>query len=463
MIDFPGKAKVIPPRDVLLLPYQKRWVEDMHRMKLCEKSRQIGFTWCSSYAVSKRHAIKGARLDTWATSRDEIQAGLFVQDVKGFANLLDIGAKDLGEKVLDDKGQSARVLKFDTNTSVYSMSSNPDAQAGKRGHRLADEFGLHRDPRLLYQIMKPGVTWGGMLEIFSTHRGSKNYFNELVVEIKHKGNPKNFSLHTVTLKNALDEGFLYKLQKKLFSLDPSDERIYMDEGEYFDSVRNEMPDEESFLQEMMCIPADDATAFLDYEMITACEYGPLEKWEGLTGKLYVGVDVGRVHDLTVIWVLEKVNDTFFTRKVIELKNTRFAEQEEILYKILELPNMVRCCIDNTGLGRQFGERAQERFGSYKVEPITFTMASKEEMAYPLRSVFEDGRIRIPEHKNIRADLRAIKKIQTSGDHVRFAADRGANGHSDRFWSLALAVLAGKSLPIEYGFESVGEKAETFGL
>jgi replicative DNA helicase Mcm len=37
-----------------------------------------------------------------------------------------------------------------------------------------------------------------------------------------------------------------------------------------------------------------------------------------------------------------------------------------------------------------------------------------------------------------------------------------SGNSDRYWSLALALLAGKQPPIEYGYESVG-KAESFGL
>lgn len=464
MSAFPGKAKIIPERDVLLLPYQARWVHDKKRMKLAQKSRQIGFTWCSAYSTARRHSVQDARLDTWITSRDEIQAGLFVQDVLSFAKILDIAAKDLGEKVLDDKGNSARLLKFATDTIVYSMSSNPDAQAGKRGRRIADEFALHRDPRYLYEVMKPGLTWGGQLEIFSTHRGSKNYFNELVREIVEKGNPKNFSLHTITLQNALDEGFLYKLQKKLAVLDPDDDRLGMDEADYFNMVRAEMPDEESFLQEYMCIPADDATAFLDYQMITACEYSAADQWEGLFGgKLYVGVDVGRVNDLTVIWVFEKVNDTYFTRKVIELKKRKFSDQEAILYPILALPNMVRCCIDNTGIGRQFAERAQEKFGTYKIEPITFTAGSKEEMAYPVRAAFEDGAIRIPENKNIRADLRSIKKIQSTGDHVRFAADRGPNGHADRFWALALAILAGKSPPMAYGYERIGPAAERFGF
>ena len=81
-------------------------------------------------------------------------------------------------------------------------------------------------------------------------------------------------------------------------------------------------------------------------------------------------------------------------------------------------------------------------GKYKVEAVTFTGSSKEEMAYPLRAAFEDKNIRIPEDKNIRADLRSIKKETTASGNIRFTADRGKNGHADRFWAVALAVEAG---------------------
>ena len=45
--------------------------------------------------------------------------------------------------------------------------------------------------------------------------------------------------------------------------------------------------------------------------------------ENVIGDLYIGVDIGRRHDLTVIWVLEKIMGYWFTRRVIELKNERF--------------------------------------------------------------------------------------------------------------------------------------------
>jgi len=102
----------------------------------------------------------------------------------------------------------------------------------------------------------------------------------------------------------------------------------------------------------------------------------------------------------------------------------------------------RCCIDRTGIGMQFAERAQKRFGTYKVEAVTFTQESKAEMAYPVRMAFEDRSVRIPNDDFIRADLRSIKKETTASGNIRFTADRGKNGHADRFWGLALALHAG---------------------
>ena len=51
------------------------------------------------------------------------------------------------------------VLEFASGKRIHSMSSNPDAQAGKRGGRILDEFALHRDQRKMWAIAYPGITW----------------------------------------------------------------------------------------------------------------------------------------------------------------------------------------------------------------------------------------------------------------------------------------------------------------
>lgn len=434
-----GNARIIPANtEAIFLPYQARWIADRSRLKLIEKSRQIGLSWSTAYAQVSRIALKTARLDEWVSSRDEIQARLFLEDCKLWAGIADIAARDMGEMVIDDeKKHSALVLQFANGRRIHSMSSNPDAQAGKRGSRVLDEFALHPDPRKLWSIAYPGITWGGQMEVISTHRGSKNFFASLVREAKEGGNPKKLSLHTVTLQNALDDGFLWKLQQ---SLPAEDERQAMDEAAYFDWVKSGAADEESFQQEYMCKPADDDAAFLEYDLIASAEYAQGADWQTPEGgTLYAGVDIGRTQDLTVLWVVELLGDVLYTRHVETLKKMRKSEQEKVLW-----PWFARCarvCIDQTGLGIGWVDDAQDRFGEYAVEGVSFTAQSKEALAYPVRSRMEDRRIRIPYTGEIRADLRQVTKQVTPAGNIRFTAERTPDGHADRFWALALAIHA----------------------
>src|ERR1041385_7306920 len=152
-------------------------------------------------------------------------------------------------------------------------------------------------------------------------------------------------------------------------------------------------------------------------MVHACEADCL--WPNLQsalcnplGPLFLGMDTGRKHDLTVIDVGEQIGDVIWDRLRLELANKTFAEQEFELFQILALPGLRRACIDATGLGMQLAERARQRFG-WKVEPITFTASLKEEMAYRLRAAFEDPKPRIVRAPALRADLRGVKKEITN--------------------------------------------------
>lgn len=438
--------------DKFFLPYQKRWILDKSRKRLIEKSRQIGISLSTAYDLVKKTSVRDNQFDAWVSSRDDLQAQLFAVDCSNWVRIVDATVKaapNISLEVLDPKEKiSAHVLPFKNGRSIYSLSSNPNAQAGKRGRRVFDEFALNEQNRMLYSIGQPGTMWGGGMDIISTHRGTANFFNELVIEAKHKGNPKGFSLHTVTILDAVKDGLLEKLKSKWGKADPGDDRLKWTDDDFLRHMRNECADEETWLQEFMCIPGDDNAAFLPYDLIASCEYKPEEAWEYLDrekilGDLFVGVDIGRDHDLTVIWALEKLGSVFYTRKLICLQKAPFAEQEDALYPLLEHPRLRRCCIDQNGIGRQFTERARARF-KHRVEGIKFTNQSKEEMAYPLKAAFEDKTVRIPNEKLVRADLRNIRKQATAGGNTRFAGERNANGHSDRFWALALALLAGKS-------------------
>ncbi|MEM7730957.1 MAG: terminase family protein, partial [Pseudomonadota bacterium] len=456
----------------MLLPYQEAWRADKSQIKLGEKSRQIGWTWTD--ALTSMEACASNLWDVWVSSRDELQAKLYLDDSAFWATRYQQAADVLGlQDIANDNGEkaSAFVLAFPTGRRINSLSSNPDAQAGKRGARKLDEFALHKDPKRLYDIAYPGITWGGTLDIFSTHRGASNYFNTLIREIVENGNPKNISHHKVTLEDALDQGLLYKLQQRLPDGDP---RMLMDEQVYFDHVKAGATDESAFLQEYMCVPEDEASAFITQDMLDACSYkkednlvehteeiyddirhrkGSLRTLlphgitlEGLSKWLaakdcYVGIDFGRHADLTVITVYEKVAGIDCCVAQIELQRAPYYKQEAIYDPIIGVCR--RTCLDETGLGSKPVEDVQRRHGEYKAEGVTFSNAVKQDLAYPMRASFEDRSTKIPFDRATHADFRKIRKETTAAGNSRFAAASDEGGHADRFWSHALAKHAGK--------------------
>ena len=66
-----GAARCIPAdRQAIFLAPQSKWINDRSRLKLAEKSRQIGWSWTSAYACVRRTAAKGAKFDQWVSSRE---------------------------------------------------------------------------------------------------------------------------------------------------------------------------------------------------------------------------------------------------------------------------------------------------------------------------------------------------------------------------------------------------------
>ena len=253
----------------------------------------------------------------------------------------------------------------------------------------------------------------------------------------------------------MNQGFLAKLQKKL---PEGDERQAMDEAQYFDFIKAGCADEETFNQEYMCIPSNDATAFITYEMLDGnrvpgrveTERGTVDgrpseivRWINVApgvdvseSPLYLGVDYARHQDLTVMWLAAEIAGILVAVELLTMKNVPFKRQRAALDGYMERRNLVRCCFDMTGIGEETAEAMRNKYG-YRFEPIRFTPASKESMAYPVRHDLEDKTLKVPALAEVDADFRKIRKEDSAGGHVRFTGERDANGHADRFWAAAL--------------------------
>jgi phage FluMu gp28-like protein len=458
---------VLPLPAKYFLPYQVRWKNDAAPLRICQKGRQIGISYVDQYDSVLKAAVKRGK-DVWVVSRDEVQAKQYIAGSKRWARILGYAAEDLGEQIFTlASGQPVKVqvLHFASGASIYALSSSPDAIAGKTGHVKLDEFALHKDQRSLYAVAKPVTQWGGTLSIISTHRGPSTVFNQIITDIKERGNPMGWSLHTIPIELAVSQGLVEKIDAATggalaatLGVRPSPAAasfphpvnpVSLREA-WLARVRAECIDEEQWNQEYCCIPADENTAFLSYDLIHSCEDPHLHllSLEQLLASrpdhrpsLFLGMDVARRHNLCVIDVGEKIGDVVWDRLRLTFQDVPFSQVESALHQLLRLPSLKRACLDATGLGIQLGERAREAFGP-KVEPLNLTAPLKEEIACALRADFEDRKLRIVHHDKLRADLRGLKKLVTAAGHIRFDG-HSDDSHCDRTWAMALRQHAAR--------------------
>lgn len=444
-------APAVVSSESYFLPYQDAWIDDEAPFKLAEKSRRVGFTYATSYRCFRK-CLTRQNFTQWVSSRDLLTAKEFITDyIARWCRLGNVVAKGLaGENVLvfdPDKDVRAFVVEFPTGSRIVSLSSTPEVFAGKGGDVLLDELDLHKDQGKVYDMARPCTTWGGQLEIISAYAvdGSPTSDFARLCKDARQSNPMNASLHRVSLDDAIAQGFVEcvgRVTGKALSREA-----------FRAQIRAGCRNEAAFQSQFMCNPQDDGGALIPYGLIAACEVGGAETpgFEG-AAPLFLGIDVGRKHDLTVFWLLRRIGDVFWTEKVVVLEKTPFRAQLERASLLIRQAGVTRCCIDATGIGAMMAEELQREHGLYRVEAIAFTNAVKIDLGMPLRGAFEDRAIRIPSAPEIREDLHKVRKTVTAAGNIRLEAESDEAGHADRFWALALALHAGAAP--EAGFAPV---------
>lgn len=433
----------------LLCPYQLAWLRDPAPMAVCEKSRRIGWTWTQALGVVlDRTAGTPGRSHYYHTSADMTASVEFIRDCEEWAQMVNAVAKVTDEKeVVDDDEINTLVMTFANGNKIVAGSSNPKFFRSKGGAAGLDEYDFHKSQRELFKAAHAtAMFWGYPLRIWSSVNGAGTYMDSLVQMI-HAGKLKA-SYHKVTVLDAVEQGIVERIRMRRDKLDhvpPPDPRMRQ---EWLDELRGTCPDDDTWNQEYLCIRSTDASSLLSYELMRPCEVANLTLQSAgapvSDGPCYAGYDVGRTHDLSVLWVVERVGDVFWTRVLRTFSRVNFTAQEGALNQLMSAPNVKRLCIDSTGLGMQMAERMQDRWGRHRVEAVNFSAPVKAELAMPLRRLFEDKLIRIPMDDAVREDLHKVRKVVTAAGNVRFDADRDSapgGGHADRFWALALAVHA----------------------
>ncbi len=448
---------------IQLTQYQKEAAGWMARFDLRRWSRQTGKTFEDAREiVDDCHERRTA----WVIlSRGERQSKKNIEQARVHCEAYGAAAEVLEDTWEGEDGKYKSLeLNLPNKSKIIGLPANPDTARGFSANVSLDEFAFHKDSRKIWAALFPVITRGYRLKVTSTPFGKQNKFYDLDVLWSKKQAEGDPHYHT----SKLD---IYDAVAGGLELRDEDGTLSTPE-----QLKEALGDDEAWDQEYLVLYIDEATAFLSYDLIAKCEDPEIEPAPVWVDQLlaratelhsiylqtkenppsfsvldetwingdafYLGYDIARRRDGSVIWIDRDRQGVQETVAVIRMKQVPFFIQKVVLFSLLSHPQMRRACIDETGLGMQLTEEARDQFGESLVEGINFTIGNKELLATGLKQKMEDGIPRLPAEPYIRNSFHAIKKLPTGTGHFRFDAERSeATGHADEFWAKALASHA----------------------
>ena len=479
----------------VLLPYQKKWLEDKAQVKVVEKSRRIGLTWAQALDDVLQAATSGREgMDVLYISFNQDMTREYIDTCAEWAKKLQVVAGKVNEDVFrdgDEREIKAFRIDFASGHKILALSNRPSNLRGKQGRVVIDEAAFVEDLPELLKAALALLMWGGQVIVVSTHNGADNPFNDLIQEVRGGNLP--YSLHRITLNDALTGG----LYRRICRVTAQEWTPEAEEAWRADLVKTygDGADEELF-----CIPRQSSGAYLTTAMLQACmEAAPVLTWtapaenfvdwplsvaetyirgwieenlapllEGLPEDRahFAGVDFGRSGDLSVFWPATDDQDLRLVPPVVlELRNCPHRTQQQILFAILDkLPRFSGVSLDARGNGSALAEAARQEYGPGLVREVMISESWYRETMPLLKAGIEDKTLILPKNADILSDFRSLRVI-TGVARVpeQRTKDRTGGRHGDSAVACAMMLDARKELGSAEPWDYVGVSLPGFDL
>lgn len=446
----------------VLLPYQRRWIEDHEPVKIIEKSRRIGLSYAEA-ADSVLHASDADRgANVYYISYDKEMTAGFIQDCATWAKAFHVAAGEIGERILTrDDGRDVHVydIPFDSGNKIQTFSSNPRNLRSKgrpRERLVLDEAAFVDDLDDVLKAAMAMTMWGGHVHIISTHNGDENPFNALIQDARAGRN--EYSVHRVTLDDAIADGLFRRIcevtVREWSAGAESDWRAAL--------IRRYRPNED---EELFVIPAFGGGAYLPRSLVEACMAdGPLLRFDGSRSfnsapeptrrremgdwindvllpelqrldqqrRHVFGMDFARVGDMTDIVPLE-IGANLHKRWpfLVELHNVPYRQQAQVTLAVGNgLPRFGGCAIDAGGNGGFVAEEATDAWGQFMVDSIRFTEQFYRDEFPKYKAGLEDRTTTIIRHDDVLEDHRAVRLVRGVPRVPQGKTDKKGERHGD---------------------------------
>lgn len=441
------------------MPYQREWILNDAKRSIYVKSRRIGITWAEAF-WSVRRRLKH-RIDHVFCSKDEKTGREFINYAKRFAEAVNVM---LQSEYIDLNGITTEILPFPNGARIIVVSSSPTALRGLGGDCTLDEFDWHEDQDALYTAAGPVVQWGGCLRLISTLCPSDQTVFSTILKDPAK---YRFARYQTPLPDAVEQGLAEMVPGEHQKLLPDIEAA---RREFVADIRESCISEGMYKQEYLCQHSDQQTIISGaaYDRCVIPGFAvPMDGVPDLSkcGAVYMGIDVARSGDATVITLLEQGEDikappkrrrVYRTIFIRVLHNMPFAAQFEVIASILHNQKIKKCFIESNGIGAQLAEQCENAFPGRAYAWIS-TANSKATAIERYAGWVHQERIGLSPDAKVKADITALQRVVSPAGKVSYDG-RSELGHCDSFVSGAVALEAAEGEQTFFTHGVVGHQA-----
>lgn len=456
-----------PLAEGVLMAHQSDWIRMQADLDIavCEKGRRTGITFAQALTDTITAATaKGEGGDNVWYMADTREKGLeFIGYVSKFAQIVARGqVSRIEQHIFEDQlpdGSSRQIqafrVRFSSGYRITALSSRPENIHGLQGLVDIDEAALHKNVAAVLESATALLIWGGRIRVWSTHRGKKNPFNQLVTDVQAGRYGKRAKGIRISFDDAVANG-LYERVCAMNGKTPTEEG----KKEWYTGIRSAYgPRTAAMREELDVIPRDGEGSALPGVWIERAmpEERPVlrlvfdddfpsrteherEVWcatwiaktllpvfeaatKGFAGRWAVGMDFARHRHFSVI-TFARIDQQLHRHVpfVIELQNAPTRQQEQILWTLLDQLNNWSFAGDAGGSGQTLMEYTGDRYGraqwddklnSYTGGPVHEVVLSRawySEWMSKYLALFEDGFITLPRDISLEDDHRAIEFI-----------------------------------------------------
>lgn len=404
------------------LPYQERLLRDPSKRIAVRFPRQSGKT--TTIAVKAIwFAATHPRTLTLIVSPSLRQSMIMMDRIQGFI----MGMREEHRRLLILKMQRT-VVWFKNGSQIVALPCSIHLLRGYACHLcLVDEGSFIRDDEtVFYSILYPMLaTTDGALIVSSTPWGKDSVFYRM-------NSDPEFSKHIVTWREVVESGLIKQ--------------------EFIEEMRRVLP-AERFQREFEAQFVEDADSYFPQDLITRCIDAELEYYDfddQPTGEFYVGCDLGKRVDYSVVAVIERTGDDLRLVHIFRFPlETPYASVIGYIKALCGRYRHIRSVyIDQTGVGSYVVED-MERSGIPNTTGITLTIQKKQEILSVMKQKMQNEQLRIPYDAELIAEINIEKFELTKEGQLKFSHPE--NTHDDRLWALALAVYAATQSPGKVSF------------